>query len=67
MIDRPLNCKREAQLKSVVLRYGRGGTSASGCNNNTFFQKELLSCFRPSTYAGHVSLAEAKALRCMPQ
>ena len=30
------------------------GTSTCGCNDNTIFQKELLSCFLPSTYATHV-------------
>ena len=33
------------------------GTSTCGCNNNTIFQRELLSRFVPSTYAGHVGLA----------
>ena len=31
------------------------------------FQKELLKCFLPSTYAAHVSLAAGRPGSCMPK
>ena len=63
-----LNTK-ERQITEQPNRTERLNVDAtiSGCNNNRIFQKELFSRFLPSTYAGHVDLAEAMPWRCMPK